>query len=233
MKRKRRSASYMILMATLALALMGTMSCGKKSDNSDETGAFVPTKIIPIQALLPLMQNAPVNIEDVNILLHELTAPDNVPNTISLDCFKWRIYWAMVCLGAGTADLQYCSQSPLSYEVVFNGCMLDKQTGIASGTLSLTTDSSSVNILNIALTNFVAVYNGYQVPLPSTLQNYNVFTMKTGNLIGYMITNTQELTLLGEDDVGVPCMAVVTYDPTGRTWTSDQGCGLTAGPVSY
>ena len=137
---------------------------------------------------------------------------------------------AQSCPDGGSVTIENCTSSgdQMSYDVVFNNCTTsDPAVGNVVMDGKIEVDASG-NFVDVTYDYTITVM-GYVTTVNMTM---NMYVTPDGGTISYTI-NQNNVTIDGVDSGGVSCRATVTVDTSAQTWTSDGGCGLPTGPISF
>lgn len=236
MKTMKVSKWFSLFMAVLFAGVL-TVACDDSSDNKDNNDkAFEPTNIVSLQALVSITPDATLDRRNVTELFKNLDAVTKAANTIKLDCMDIMMLYMFPCMGAGSADVQFCSEDPLSYDVVFDGCMADPDNGIDSGTMTVDNYKNSKDFFSLTYANMVYIYMG--APMPPVTAMMDVYAFKSGKVIGFLQVAPGVFLVMGMNPDGATVCnfmapATVMVDFTNNLWTSDGGCGLPVGPIEW
>ena len=216
----------------LAAATFMVFSC--KRDLSDAKPGVAPNN--PLATIMggPGAVNGTVNQANINSMIAGLATAGivNVKTTqASCSEVEGSLDSSAVCPNSGSVDIQNCSINGdvVTYDIVFTDCMTSSGAFdvTMNGTISI---DAAGNIIDV-------IYTNYEIevpPNPPVIINLTVsfYVLSDGSVISYTV-NVDQVTVNGLDDNDAPCTAIVTVDTGAGTWTSDGGCGLPTGPITY
>lgn len=141
-----------------------------------------------------------------------------------------------LCTVTGEVRIENCIGDPLSFDIVFDECYSATAPEVIGTDGVINIDYNALSNLLLTVTYDLDKY--FATPeaditgeLPIIVK---LFVLLSGNTIQYTVNLDGSVTISGLDPVtGNPCTATITIDLLLREWTSDEGCGLPAGPIGW
>ncbi len=177
---------------------------------------------------------AQVNQSNVSGLVADLDAGAMITSAQAGVCTEIEagVDSSAICPDGGSVSVQDCtasSETDFSYDMVFTDCTTTEggYEVTMNGTISVDADAP---FYDVTYDNFESEVSGY----PSSTLNMTIhmYVTGSGDAVTYTISGS-DVTVNGMDASSMPCSAVVTVDTSAQEWTSDGGCGLPTGPISY
>ena len=225
----------------LAAALVLIFSCARDLGDTKGGDGFPVAPAAPAGPTGPLATilggGAPdgeVNEANVNALITDMVNVGylNVePAQSSCGEVEGSLDNAAICPDGGSVAVENCAivGDAVSYDIVFTDCTTSAE-GIdvtMNGSIEIDAEGDFIDV----------VYNNFEItapPAPPTTLNMTVsfYVLSDDSVISFTV-NVDQVTVNGVDASDAACTAVVTVDTNAGTWTSDGGCGLPAGPITY